>query len=84
MTARVCAATSPEPTGKLVGAQYYIVGADYFRTLGIELLAGREFTVADELPSGGVVRVIIDEPLARRLFPGENPVGRRLQFGGRR
>ena len=71
----------PGATGKLVGAHYYIVGADYFRTLGIELLGGREFTVDDELPSRGAVRVIIDEPLARRLFPGENPVGRRLQFG---
>jgi predicted permease len=71
----------PGATGKLVGAHYYIVGADYFRTLGIEVRGGREFTLADEVPSGGVVRVIIDEPLARRLFPGENPVGRRLQFG---
>ena len=71
----------PGATGKLVGAHYYIVGADYFRTLGIEVRGGREFTLADEVPSGGVVRVIIDEPLAGRLFPGENPIGRRLQFG---
>ena len=42
--------------GKLVGAQYYVVGADYFRALGIERLAGREFTIADELPSRSVVR----------------------------
>jgi predicted permease len=70
----------PGATDKLVGAQYYIVGADYFRTLNIEMVAGREFTAADEQPSGGVVSAIIDEPLARRLFPNANPVGRRLQF----
>ena len=71
----------PGAAGKLVGAHYYVVGADYFRTLGIEVRGGREFTLADEGSSGGVVNVIIDEPLARRLFPGENPIGRRLQFG---
>ena len=70
----------PGATEKLVGAQYYVVGAGYFRTLGIELIAGREFTASDEQPSGGGVRAIIDEPLAKRLFPNENPIGRRLQF----
>ena len=70
----------PGAREKLVGAQYYIVGADYFRTLNIERIAGREFTVAEEQPSTGVVSAIIDEPLARRLFPNVNPVGRRLQF----
>jgi hypothetical protein len=71
----------PGAGGKLVGAQYYIVGADYFRTLGIEVVAGREFNAAEETSSGGVISAIIDEPLARRLFPNETPVGRRLQFG---
>ena len=71
----------PGATDKLVSAHYYIVGADYFRTLGIEVRSGREFTLVDEAPSGGVIRVIVDEPLARRLFPGETPIGRRLQFG---
>ena len=70
----------PGARDKLVGAQYYLVGADYFRTLNIEKIAGREFTAAEEQPSSGVVSAIIDEPLARRLFPNVNPVGRRLQF----
>jgi predicted permease len=70
----------PDATDRLVSAQYYVVGADYFRTLNIERLAGREFTVAEEQPSTGVVSAIIDEPLAKRLFPNVNPVGRRLQF----
>ena len=70
----------PGARDKLVGAQYYVVGADYFRTLNIETIAGREFTAAEEQASTGVVSAIIDEPLAARLFPGANPVGRRLQF----
>jgi hypothetical protein len=70
----------PGASDTLVGAQYYIVGADYFRTLNIEKIAGREFTVAEEQPSTGVVSAIIDEPLARQLFSNAKPVGRRLQF----
>jgi predicted permease len=70
----------PGAADKLVGAQYYIVGADYFRTLGIGVVAGREFNAAEEAPSSGVISAIIDEPLARRLFPNETPIGRRLQF----
>jgi predicted permease len=70
----------PDSEGKLVGAQYYVIGADYFRALGIDRLAGREFTTGDELPSTGVVPVIVDTSLAERLFPNESPMGRRLQF----
>jgi predicted permease len=70
----------PGANEKLFSAQYYVVGADYFRTLGIGLVAGREFTAAEEQQSGGPITAIIDEPLARRLFGTDNPVGRRLQF----
>ena len=38
---------------KLAFPQEYIVGADYFRTLGVTLLRGREFTAAEEIGSGG-------------------------------
>jgi predicted permease len=53
------------------------VSPGYFRTLGIARLAGREFTVDDV---AGAPRVaIVNDLLARRLFPGESVVGRRLQ-----
>ena len=52
------------------------VSASYFRTLGIRLLEGRGFESSDR---AGAVRVgIINETAARRLFPGENPLGRRI------
>jgi putative ABC transport system permease protein len=48
----------------------------YFRAMSIPLLSGRDFTVRDDLKAPNVV--IINETLARRYFPNENPVGKRL------
>jgi len=48
----------------------------YFRTVGIPLLAGREFTDGDS--AHGPKVAIINETIARRFFAGQNPIGRRL------
>ncbi|MCG3163964.1 MAG: hypothetical protein JMDDDDMK_05423 [Acidobacteria bacterium] len=53
------------------------VGADYFRTLAIPLLKGREFTPRDDLNAPPVL--IINETLAKRLFPNEDPLGKRIE-----
>jgi predicted permease len=71
----------PAARGKLVHPQEYIIGADYFRALGLTLLRGREFTAAEEIGVAGTPPVIIDAALAARLFADENPVGQILQFG---
>ncbi len=71
----------PEARGKLVSALEYVVGADYFRTLGLPLLRGREFTEAEETASPGLTPVIVDAALAARLFPDEDPIGQTVQFG---
>ncbi len=63
-------------------AQHFEVGAEYFRTLGLPVLRGREFTRAEEEATGSRA-VIIDEPLARELFPGRDPVGQFVEFPGR-
>lgn len=52
----------------------------YLRTMGIRLLAGRDFRDDDTRGWTGVA--IINETLARRLWPGENPLGKRLSFYG--
>ncbi len=57
---------------------YNVVGADYFRTVGVPLLAGREF--ADTDAPGGTRVAVVNEALANRLWPGESPVGKRLQL----
>jgi putative ABC transport system permease protein len=61
-------------------AQDYAVGAGYFRTLGLPLLRGREFTLSEEQEPNSAPAVIIDEPLARALFPGRDPVGQHIEF----
>ena len=71
----------PEAAGKIVHPQTYIVTSDYFRTLGLTMVRGREFTVAEEAAVGGTTPVIIDVGLADRLFANENPVGQLLQYG---
>jgi predicted permease len=71
----------PEARSKLVRAQEYTVGADYFTTLGLTMLRGREFTYPEEVGIGGTPPVVIDVALADKLFPNEDPVGQVLQFG---
>ena len=54
-----------------------VVAPDYFRTLGIPLMAGRDFSARDRVISPRVA--IVSEALARRLWPDENAIGRRLE-----
>ncbi|MGA8184657.1 MAG: FtsX-like permease family protein, partial [Terriglobia bacterium] len=58
---------------------YMAVAPHYFRTLGIPLEKGRDFTAHDDLASPPVA--IINEALARRYFPHLDPIGRRIQPG---
>jgi predicted permease len=50
------------------------VGAGFFKTMGIPIIAGREFDARDTATSPKVA--VISQALARRAFPGVNPVGR--------
>ena len=56
-----------------------IVSDDYFRVMRIALVAGRSFTSADHEGSPGVC--VVNESLARRLFPGESAVGHQILRG---
>ena len=58
------------------------VGPAYFATLGIPLVAGREFTKRDL--AGAPLVGIINETAARYFFPLQNPLGKHFGFGGRR
>jgi predicted permease len=55
-------------------------GTDYFRTLGIPLLRGRGFVDADD--EKGAQVAVVSEAMARRWWPNENPIGKRIQFFG--
>ena len=50
---------------------------DYFRALGIRLIKGRDFNARDDLKAPPVA--IINETLARRFFPNEDPIGKRIR-----
>jgi putative ABC transport system permease protein len=67
----------PEPRlGEEPTAEYESVSPDYFRTLKIQLIRGRTFDAEDRI--GKTPVVIIDEKLANRCFPGQDPIGRQL------
>jgi len=58
---------------------YRTVTPNYFETLGMPLVQGRFFTAADTEKAPAVV--VINSAMARTYFPGENPLGKRLQLG---
>jgi predicted permease len=56
-----------------------MVAPGFFSTVGVPILAGREFTSADRM---GAPRVCaINETVAKKYFPGQNPIGHRISFG---
>jgi putative ABC transport system permease protein len=69
----------PVPVGNRPNNDYRTISPSYFRTMGIALRQGREFTERDKADAPDAV--IINEELARRFFPGENPIGKRVQIG---
>ena len=66
----------PETENKPSGLRYHVSPA-YFQTMGIGLIKGRLFTAEDTPATPSVA--IIDEVLARRFFPNEDPLGHRLK-----
>ena len=56
------------------------VTIDYFKTMGIRLVAGRNFAASDHSDSPFVV--IVNETMARRYWPGDSAIGKRLRLGG--
>ena len=71
----------PEPPpGQRPSADITRISPDYFGVMGIRLLQGRIFDSQDQPKSRPVC--MIDETFARKHWPGEDPLGKRLRFGG--
>jgi len=61
-----------------VPATRKMITEDYFSTLGVALMAGRPFNADDRVGTTNVL--VLSEPLAEALFPGENPIGQPVTF----
>ncbi len=69
----------PRPrAGDFPEAAFRIATPGYFQTMRMPLLRGRDFSATDTTKAPGVV--IINERLAHDLFPGEDPIGKRITF----
>ncbi|HEY9449823.1 MAG TPA: ABC transporter permease [Gemmatimonadaceae bacterium] len=59
----------------------YDVSHGFMRTLGLKIVGGRGFTDSDD--RGGAPVAIVNEAAAKRWWPDDNPLGKRIKFGGR-
>jgi len=71
----------PDPgAGDRPGADYSVACPNHFRAMGVRIIKGREFTDQDTVESPGVI--VIDEAMAHKSWPGEDPSGRVIDLGG--
>jgi predicted permease len=70
----------PAEPGHMPGASYSVACPNYFRTMSIPVLRGREFTRQDTVNAPGVI--VINERMAHLYWPKEDPVGKAIRLGG--
>jgi putative ABC transport system permease protein len=68
--------TPPHVRGREPSAELNMISPDYFKVLGMPIVRGRAF--GPEESAGKQTSVIIDESLANRFFPGQDPIGKQL------
>ncbi|MCL4402401.1 MAG: FtsX-like permease family protein, partial [Acidobacteria bacterium] len=73
--------TGPDGAGsrEIHSARKYVVGKDFFATIGIPILLGRGFRKEDE--ANGAMAVIVSERLVRDCWKGQDPLGRPIEIG---
>jgi len=69
----------PKSPHDYIATGYRTITPNYFEALGVPLVQGRFFTTADSEKAPAVV--VINAAMAKTYFPGENPLGKRLQVG---
>jgi predicted permease len=73
------AGREPYAPGREPGMDMGVIDPDYFPTLGLPIIRGRNFNSADKAGSGP--KIIIDERMANAIWPGEDPIGKILYRG---
>lgn len=76
----VAADGNTRPTSELPTANFRFVAPDYFRALSIAIRRGRSFADAERAPDRPAP-ALVSEPTAARLWPGQNPIGKRFSRG---
>lgn len=71
---------TPPPAGQEPEIDHRVISSSYFSAMKIPLIKGRYFTDADNDTTSPVI--IVNEAMARRYWPGEDPVGRRMKVLG--
>lgn len=67
----------PVPPAERPSSDFRVVSLDYFRTMGIRLIKGRDFDERDKRDASGVI--VVNELYAEKFFPGEDPLGKRVR-----
>jgi predicted permease len=70
----------PAPGKRFFSANFNVCTGEYFRTMGVRMLAGREFTRSDGPAAPGVI--VINKTAAARFWPGENALGKEIVLSG--
>src|SRR5262249_15955673 len=70
----------PKPRGQEISVDLYIASPDYLRALAIPLINGRKLSERDVEDSPLVV--LINQTMARELWPEQDPIGKRIKFPG--
>ena len=68
----------PKEFNDKITARYHAASPDYFRAMGIPLLRGRFLTARDD--KDGLPVIVVNENMAKRYWPGEDAVGKRVAF----
>lgn len=66
------------PAGQVLGAESQVISPSYFHTMGIPLMEGRLFTDGDVEGAPGVI--VINDVMADRYWPNEDPIGKRISL----
>jgi len=69
----------PVPAGQLPNADLTVISTDYFRTMQVPMIEGRDFSDADDMKAPQVM--VVNQAFARQYFPGEDALGKKLKPG---
>ncbi|HEV7747766.1 MAG TPA: ABC transporter permease [Pyrinomonadaceae bacterium] len=69
----------PVAKGNQPSADFFAIEDGYFKTLGVSIVKGREFTERDSKDSPPVI--VVNQAFADKFFPGEDPIGKRIKPG---